>query len=102
MDLDLSMVSEDDEFQCYNTSDGKPIHTSLEDELQLLSKETNLTPETGIKTNLFSDESHQTMRKSKRIPYAKQTKKLGGIPYYTKNNKKKTNNNCILQENQIS
>ena len=50
MDLDLSMVS-DDEFQCYNTSEGKPVHAKIDDELQLLPKETNLTPETGIKTN---------------------------------------------------
>ena len=50
MDLDLSMVS-DDEFQCYNTSEGKPVHANIDDELQLLPKETNLTPETGIKTN---------------------------------------------------
>ena len=49
MELDLSMVS-DDEFQCYNTSEAKPIHTGIDDELQLLPKETNLTPETGIKT----------------------------------------------------
>ena len=52
MDLDLSKVS-DDEFQCYNTSEGKPVHTNVDDELQLLPKETNLTPETGIKTNSF-------------------------------------------------
>ena len=73
MDLNIRMVSEDDDFQCYNTSDGKLIHTSLEDELQLSPKETNLTPETGIKTNLLSDESHQTVRKSKRTPDVKQT-----------------------------
>ena len=36
MELDLSIVS-DDEFQCYNTSEGKPVHTNLDDELQLLS-----------------------------------------------------------------
>ena len=97
MDFDLSMVSEDDDFQCYNTSEGKPVHTSLDGELHMLPKHTNLTPETDIKTNLLSDESHQTVRKSKRIPYAKQTEILGGIPYSTNNNEKKTNNNCILQ-----
>ena len=31
MDLDLSMVYDDDEFQCYNTSEGKPVHTNVED-----------------------------------------------------------------------
>ena len=72
-DLDLSMVS-DDEFQCYNTSEGNPVHTNVDDELQLLPKETNLTPETGIKTNSSPNEPHQSVRKSKRIPNAKQTK----------------------------
>ena len=85
MDLDLSMVSDDDDFQCYNTSEGKSVHTNVDDELQLLPKETNLTPESGIKTNLPSDEPHETVEKSKRIPNAKQTEKLGGIPYYTIN-----------------
>ena len=75
MDLDLSMVSDDDDFQCYKTSEGKPVHTNVDDELQLLPKGTNLTPEAGIKTNLPSEESHQTVRKSKRIPNAKQTEK---------------------------
>ena len=96
MQLDLSMVS-DDEFQCCNTSEGKPIHTGIDDELQL-PKETNLTPETGIKTKETTNEQNQSVRKSKRISHAKQTKKLGGIPYQTKNNKKKTSKNCILQE----
>ena len=68
MDLDLSMKSEDDDFQCYNTNEGKHNHTSLEHELQWLAKETNLTPETGIKTNSLSDESHQTVKKSKEYP----------------------------------
>ena len=90
------MVFDDDDLQCYNTSEGKPVHTNVDDELQLLPTETNLTPESGIKTNLPSDEPHQTVRKSKRIPNAKQTEKLGGIPYYTNNNKKKINN-CVLQ-----
>ena len=76
MDLNLSMVS-DDEFQCYNTSEGKPVHANIDDELQLLPKETNLTPETGIKTNPLINEPQQTVRKSKRIPNARQTEKNG-------------------------
>ena len=48
MDLDLSMVS-GDEFQCYNTSEGKPIHANIDNELQLLPKETNLTPRNSFK-----------------------------------------------------
>ena len=102
MDLDLSMVSDENDFQCYNTSEGKPVLVNVEDELQMHPKETRLTPESGIKTNLLPDEPHQTVRKSKGIPNVKQTKKLGGIPYYTNNNKRKTNNNCILQESQTS
>ena len=62
MELDLSIVS-DDEFQCYNTSEGKPVHTNLDDELQLLPKETNLTPETGIKTKDTTNEQNQSVRK---------------------------------------
>ena len=98
MNLDLSIVS-DDEFQCYNTSEGKLVHTNLDDELQLLLKETNLTPETGIKTKDTTNVQNQSVRKSKRIPHAKQTAKLGGIPYQTNNNKKKTYKHCVLQEN---
>ena len=100
MDLDLSIVSVD-EFQCYNTSEGKPVHANIDDELQLLPKETNLTPETGIKTNPLINEPQLTVRKSKRIPNARQTEKLGGIPYSTNNNKRKINN-YMLQENQAS
>ena len=88
MKLDLSMLSDDD-FQCYNTSEGKAVHTNLDDELQLLPKETNLTTETGIKMKELIDEPHLTVRKSKRLPYAKETEKLGGIPYYTNINEKK-------------
>ena len=104
MDLDSSMVSDDDDFQCYNTTEGKPVHFNVEDELQLLPKETNLTPESGIKTNLLSDEPRQTVRKSKRKLNAKQTKKFFILykTYYTKNSEKKANNNCILQESQTS
>ena len=101
MDLDLSMVS-DDEFQWSNTSEGKHVHANIDDELQLLPKETNLTPETGIKTNPLINEPQQTVRKSKRIPNARQTEKLGGIPYSTNNNTRKINNNNMLQENQTS
>ena len=80
MDLDVSMVSDDDDFQCYNTSEGKPVHINVDDELQLLSQETN---------------------RCKTKPNAKQTEKQGGIPYYKNNNEKKIKNNCVLQGNQI-
>ena len=101
MDLDLSLVS-DDEFQCYNTSEEKTVHANIDDELQLLPRETNLTPETGIKTNPLINEPQQTVRKSKRIPNARQTEKLGSIPYSTNNNERKIDNNYMLQENQTS
>ena len=80
MDLDLSMVS-NDEVQCYNTSEGKPVHANIDNELQLLPKETNLTSETVIKMNPLINEPQQTVRKSKRIPNARQTEKLGVIRY---------------------
>ena len=88
MELDLSMVSEDDDFQGYNTDEGKPVHTSIEGELQLLPKETPLTPETekNNRRKTFT-EPHQTVRRSKRLHFAKQTGKLGGVPYYTDNKK---------------
>ena len=74
----------------------------MDDELPLLPKETNLTPETGIKTNLFPDEPHQSVRKSKRIPNAKQTERLGGILHFTNNNKMKISKNYKLQESQTN
>ena len=45
-DLNLSIIS-DDEFDCYNKSEGKPVQTNIENELQLLPKDNNLTPEQG-------------------------------------------------------
>ena len=97
MDLDLSMVS-DDGFQCYNTAD-----TNIDDELQLLPKETTLTPETVMKTEQNSPiEPHRMLRRSQRLLFAKQTEKLSGVPYYSENNKKIKSNHCVLQENQSS
>ena len=45
-DLNLSIIS-DDEFDCCSKSEGKPVQTNIEDELQLLPKDNNLTPEQG-------------------------------------------------------
>ena len=87
VELDLSMVSDDDDLQCYNTSEGTPVHTNKDVELQLLPKETNPSPETGIKTKDPLDEPRLAIRKSKILcQTAKQTEKLGGIPFYTNNN----------------
>ena len=40
----------------------------------------------------------QPVRKSKRLPFAKQSEKLDGVPYHRNNNKKKLINNGNLQE----
>ena len=98
-DLNLCIVS-DDEFNCYNNSDGEPIHTNVNDELQIHSKETRLTPETGINHDHITTKPKTPIRRSRRLPFAKQTKKLGGIPYQTYNNRKRINTNLdLLQEN---
>ena len=69
----------------------------MDDEKQLLPKENNLTPERGL--YIKKPKTPEPVRKSKRLPFAKQTKKLGGVPYQTNNNKKKNiNNRILLQE----
>ena len=45
--MNLSIISDDDDFECYNKSDGKPVHINIDDELQLLPIEYYLTPEQG-------------------------------------------------------
>ena len=45
-DLNLRIISDDD-FECYNKSEGKPVQTNIEDELQLLPKNNSSTPEQG-------------------------------------------------------
>ena len=98
-DMNLSNVS-DDEFNCYNNSDGKPMHTNVEDELQILSKETRLTPETGINHDHITTKLKTPIRRSRRLPFAKQTEKLGGIPYRTNIDRKRIkSNHDLLQEN---
>ena len=95
--MKLSIISDDDDFECYNKSEGKPVHTNIDDELQLLPKENNLTLEQG--TNIEKPKTLEPIRKSKRLPFARQTEKLGGVPYQTNNNKKKTvNTRNVLQE----
>ena len=95
-DMNLSIISDDDDFECYNKAEGKPVHTNIDDELQLLPKESNLTPEQGI--NIEKPKTLEPTRKSKRLPFAKQTKKLGRMPYQTNNKKKNVKNRKILQE----
>ena len=89
--LNLSIISnDDDDFECYNKAEGKPIQVNIEDELQLHPKETNLTPEQGsYKGKNRTEKPIEPVRRSNRLPFAKQTEKLGGIPYHISNNKKK-------------
>ena len=72
VDLNLSIVS-DEEFDCYNKSEGKSVHTNIDDDLQLLPKENKLNPDQGIYDgkNTITEPS-TSVRKSKRLPYAKQ------------------------------
>ena len=101
IDLNPSMVSDDEEeeFDCYHNSDCKPVHTFPEDEIRLHTSEERITPESGsIKTN---KQTHEPNRRSKRLPFAKQTENLGGIPYAPGRNKKikrPNNTNYALQE----
>ena len=98
MDLNLSIVS-DEEFDCYNKSDGKPVQTNNDDELLLFPKDNKLTPGEGIYKEKKVTEPQTSVRRSSRLPFAKQTEKLGGIPYQISNNRKKqTENGNVLQE----
>ena len=73
MDLNLSIVS-DEEFDCYHKSDGKPIQTNINDELQLLPKDNKLTPaKVSIKKKNKITEPQTSVRRSNRLPFAKQT-----------------------------
>ena len=85
-DLDLSIVS-DDEFNCYNNSEGRPISVNVDDDLQIQPKETRLSPDTGTNHDHIITKPTTPIRRSRR--FAKQTEKLGGIPYQTNNNRKR-------------
>ena len=92
-DMNLSIISDDDDFECYNKCEGKPVHTNID----LPPKENNLTPEPGA--NIEKPKTLEPTRKSKGLPFAEQTEKLGGVPYQRNKNKKKTvNNRNLLQE----
>ena len=74
------------------------MHTNIENELQLLPKENNLTSEQGY-IYIEKPKTPEPVKKSKRLPFAKQTEKLGGVPYQTNNNRKThTKNRSLLQE----
>ena len=76
------------------------MQTNIDDKFQLLPKETNLTPEQGrYKGKNKREKLTESVRRSNRLPLARQTEKLGGVPYYTNNNKKKLiNNGNLLQK----
>ena len=78
-DLNLSIVS-DDEFNCYNNSDGQPIHTNVEYELQIHSKETRLTPDTDIYHDHITTKLKTPSRRSRRLPFAKTNQKIRRYP----------------------
>ena len=85
------MVSEEEDSNCYNNSDGKPVHTNIEVELQLLPLKTNVILETCINPEHLINEPHpvrmsQSVTKSKRLPHEKQ--KLGSLLYQSINNRK--------------
>ena len=64
-------------------------YTAVNDELRLLPREDKLTPEQGIlngKTK--TQEPSQPVRKSKRLPFAKQTEKLVRVSCHTNNSKR--------------
>ena len=77
-DLNMS-ISSDDEFECYNKFQCKPVHRNIDDELQLLPKENSLTPEQGkYKGKNKITKPTEPVRRSNRLPFAKQTEILGG------------------------
>ena len=86
--MNLSIISDDD-FDCYNKSEGKPVQTRIEDEFQLLPKNSNLTPEQDRYKKKNQEKPTESVRRSNRLPFAKQTEKLGGVPYQTNNTKNK-------------
>ena len=64
--MNLSIIPDDDDFECYNKSEGKPVHTNIDDELQLLTKENNLTPEQG--NNIEKPKITTTDKKIQKAP----------------------------------
>ena len=70
---------------------------------QIHPKETRLTPETGTNHDHVTTKPKTPIRSSRRLPFAKQTGKLGGIPYQTNNNRKRTKfTHYLLQENRTT
>ena len=52
---------------------GKPVHTNIDDELQPVLKENNLSPDQGIHKEKNVKEPQKSDRRSNRLPFAKQT-----------------------------
>ena len=91
--MKLNIIS-DDEFECSNKSEGKQTSTTSCNSYQ---KKIKVSSKQGI--NSGKTKTSEPARKSKRLPYPKQIGKLGGVPYYTNNNKTNPiNNGNLLQE----
>ena len=61
MDINLSIVS-DEEFDRYNKSEGKPLHTNIDYEIHLLPKENKLTEEEDHRSIRQEDEEIREIR----------------------------------------
>ena len=72
MDVNLSFVS-DEEFDCLTKSEGQPVHTNIDNELQLLPKENKLPP-TKVYIKEKTIEPSISVRKSNRPPFANKPK----------------------------
>ena len=96
-DLNLSIIS-DDEFDCYNKSERKPILTKIDDELQLLPKENNLTPGQGRFFLKKTMEPTESVRRSNRLPFAKKSKNSAENHTIQRIPRKKFNSDHLLQE----
>ena len=97
IEMHLSMISN---FNCYINSDAKLVHTITGVEIQIDPKETNLARKTGIISEQIHYELTSSVRKSKRIPFAKQTGKMGRVPQYTRKKTELVTNRNLLQGNQ--
>ena len=67
---------------CNNNRIGKTIHENVADKLQIHPKENNLITKTGVNSEQVFSEPTKLLRKSMRLPFAKQTEKIGAISYF--------------------
>ena len=93
----LSIDSDEEDFECYGTSEGKPVKTCPQDEVTAemvrptdfgatasLPAGTAETFSENIVNHSFSErEKDGERRKLKRIPYTRRPDRYGAIPYVT-------------------